>query len=349
MFDSLNRYFSDLENSANDTKEFIRKLRGGVTRLSNGIVKAEQEVKEARNERNYVAKLKLAYKKEAIQLAKTSLFDATANAIKKRQEFDIPLYKNAIYEAVLDNDTYLYRPTGSGFNSILKVDIDLNRTAGRLNMWGTAVKRTRAELGVKIPSKHSRKEKREKAALQASRAWAGIYNRRGSANSKYMQTIKKRMENAAKAGSWWELLDKGTISIPSSDRGGYATPKNAALNFVDRIEKETNESLLKSFEKEKEKYSALLGNYDSIISGAYQTLEEVSNLVNEISLDSKKIQGLSKRAEKLFKVKYEEKLAKAIKLIEQGLLSTKKLDLAIKGSYRGKRFSNETLQELLQL
>lgn len=346
MFDSLNKYFSELENSAEYTKEFVRKLQGGVRRTVNSLARADKEINLVNNERTYVARLKEEYKKEAIKLAKNSLFDATVNAIKKRQEFDIPIYRRALFEAIENNDTYLYRPSGVGFNSILRVDIDLNRTAGRLDIWGTAVKRTRKQLKVDIPSKHSRKKTREKSALQASRAWARIYNQRGVTNE-YINTINLRMKNAAKKGAFWELLDKGTIPI-SSDRGGYPTPKNNPLNFVDRVEKEINQTLSESFKAEKERYNTLIENYKIARANVVDELVDAIKIVNEISIDAKKIGTLSRRAEKIFKAQYEEKLIKAIELIKRALSSSKKLELAIKGSYKGKRFSNETIQELLQ-
>lgn len=348
MFKSLIDYTNELESSAEYTKEFLGSLRGGAVRLSNSIAKAEQAVKEASNERNYAARVKEAYKKEAIKLAKNTLFDATINALKKTQEFDIPLYRKPLFEAIENSDTYLYRPSGAGFNSILRVDINLNRTAGRLDIWGTAIKRTRQQLHVDIPSKYSRKAKREKAALQASRAWSRIYGSRGtSANSTYMETIRMRMNNAAKKGAFWELLDKGAVSI-SSDRGGYPTPSNKSLNFVDKSEKQVNELLKDSFAKEREKYQNLIQSYKGALDGARQALNEITVIVSEISVDTKKINNLSKRAQRIFKAQHAEKLTQAVDLIRKGLFSTKGIQLAVKGSYRGKRLSNETIRELLQ-
>lgn len=346
MFNSLNSYLKDLENEASVTKDFVRKLQGGIRRLNNSITKAEQSVKEIADEKKYVAKLKNDLKPEAIKLAKNALFDSTVNAIRKRQEFDIPIYRQSIFEAVENSDTYLYRPRGAGFNSVIRIDINLNKTAGRLESWGTAVKLTRKQLKINIPGKKSRKAKREAAARQASRAWAGIYNTRG-VNNKYIDTIKKRMSNAAKKGSWWELLDKGATSL-TSDRGGYPTPSNKPLNFVDRTEKEVNKLIADSLVQEKEKYLSLINNSKVILQDAKDALNELSSIVPEISLSSRSNKNLSRRAQKALDAGHEEKLSRAITLLRRGLLETKKLSLATKGSYRGRRFSNETFQELLR-
>ena len=347
MFNSLLDYTKELEISADYTRQFVRKLQGGVRRLSNSIIKAEDDIKVAKNETNYAAKVKQQISKDSIKLSKQILFDATVNALKKSQEFDIPIYRRPLFEAIENNDTYFIRSRGTGFNSILSLDINLNKTAGRLDMWGTAIKTVRKQLGVKIPSKFSRKATREKSAIQASRAWAGIYSKRGvGANSKYMTTIKSRLAVAAKIAPFWELLDKGSIPF-SSDRGGYPTPKGKSLNFVYKTEKQVGEQLNLILAQEKEKYKSLMFSYQIALNNANSALDQIAALVGEISIDSRKIGTLDKKADAIFKANYISKLQKVVQLIREGLLTTKKLQLAIKGSYRGKRFSTETMKGLL--
>lgn len=345
MFKSLLDYTNQLEDSIDVTKEFVRKLRGGVTRLDNGIAKAQEQVKELKNERTYASQVKEGLRAGAIKLAKDTLFDATVNAIKKRQEFDLPIYRNSIFDAIENSNTYLYKSTGAGFSSKLSVDINLDKTAGRLEMWATAVKRTRKQLGVKIPSKKSRKLKRQLSADRASRAWAGIYNTRG-ANDTYLSTIEMRMSNAAKKGAWWQLLDKGAVSMPS-DRGGYATPNNKPLNFVHGAETQVTETLTNAFAHEKEKYLEIMGGFNNALGEAKDASNELAVLVQEISLDSKVIGTLNRKAERIFRANYITKLEKAVQLVTEGLIKTKKLQLAVKGSYRGKRFSVGEVKGLL--
>lgn len=347
MFNSLNNYLTELEATANNTKEFIRTLQGGRRRIINAIAKADSAIqaRSFRNENFYAANIKKEIAKDSIKLAKQTLFEDTLNALKKTQEFDIPLYRRPLFEAIENNDTYFIRSTGSGFNSILHLDINLDKTAGRLNMWGTAIKAVRAKLKVKIPSKFTTKKKREASALQASRAWAGIYNKRG-AGSKYDETIKARLSAAAKIAPFWELLDKGAVPL-SSDRGGYPTPTNKPLNFVDKAEKKVDEQLKITFAAEREKYYQLLNNYDSVRDQAIEDLAQLSAIIEELKLDNSSLSKSRSKAAKALRAEYNTKLQKAVQLISEGLLTAKKLQLAIKGSYKGKRFSRETLEELL--
>jgi len=345
MFKNLIDYTKQLEGSVDTTQKFIRKLSGGRTRLINSIERAEKDSQAIRNETNYASKIKKQLAKSALKVTKDILFAATVNAIKKRAEFDVPIYRNALYEAVENNDTYMIMTRGTGFSSIISVDINLNKTAGRLDMWAKAVKSVRKSLGTKVPNKKVSEARRAKAAEQASRAWAGIYNKRG-VNSKFTETVEARLSAAAKIAPFWELLDKGALPM-SSDRGGYPTPKNKHLNFVDRAEKEASKRLNDSFLVEKEKYISLISNYDGIINQALSDLAELNALIEEIRIDNRVISNLDKRATRAMKTEYNSKLRKAIQLISEGLTTTRKLQLATKGSYRGKRFSQETVKELL--
>jgi len=345
MFKNVLQYVKQLEDEAESTQSFLYRIRGGRRRLVNSITKAELDTKLAKDQTKYVAGLKPKLQKAALKLAKKSLLDATVNAIKKRQEFDIPLYRKPLYEAVLDDNTYTIRSRGAGFNSIVSVDINLNKTAGRLDMWGRAIKQARKELSVKVPRKGSKRS--EQDALNASRAWAGIYNKRGVGNkNQYIKTIRLRLSFAAKPAPFWEILDKGQLPMPS-DRGGYPTPDNKPLNFVDRTRKDINAAISTAVADERAKYLSLLAEYDVFLKEAQASLQELDQLVAEISLDVRSNRELKKRFGPIAKFIDNNKLDKAVQLIRKELLTTGRIDLSIAGSGKRVRPSVRTIKELL--
>lgn len=349
MFESVENYVNELNNSVDYTKGFIKKLSGGRTRLANSIAKSEEAVKTVANETKYVANLKPTISKLALQGAKDILFANAKQAIRTNYEFDAAPYRLGLFEAIENNDTYRINTRGSGFSTVMTVDINLDKTAGRLNIWGSAIKKARQELGVKVPrkTKNITKELENNVlALRASRAWAKIFDRRSGTFSKFSKTVRLRLSFSTKPAPFWQLLDKGEVPL-SSDRGGYPTPKNTSTNFVNESEQTTKDYISNLFLKEEEKYRELTSSYNTVLDGAKTRLAELDSLVDEIRLDQKQIQNLNTKADRVLRANYDTKLEKAVQLIREGLISTKSLELASKGSYRGKRFSMETIRELL--
>ncbi len=353
MFESVENYVSELGSSVEYTQSFVKKIRGGVTRFANSIAKAEADVKEVKNETRYVATLKESIKKDAISNAKALLHGEILQAIRTNFEFDAPPYRMGLFEAVQNNDTYLIRSTGAGFKSIIRVDIDLNRTAGRLNFWAAGVKAYRKVLEQQKEAERKKKTKKGKEKpkkpydpMAASRAWAGIFARREGTFSTFSTTIRNRIELSGRIAPYWQLLDKGKLQM-RSDRGGYPTPANGPTNFVQNTEDAINEYISNVLSKEKDKYQELMSNYQVALDNARLVLDELANLVGQIALDSKKIGTLDREAERLLRANYITNLEKAVQLIREGLTITKGIQLATKGSYRGKRFDINTIKDLL--
>lgn len=346
LFDSIENYIDELSKNLDTTQQFLKKLQGGRTRLNNSIVKAQASVKLANNEKAYATSVKDAIKKSGIQAAKDILYGNALGAIRENYEFDTPAYRKGLFQAIQDDDTYLFRSRGTGLSSIMYLDINLDRTAGRLNIWGSAVKAARRELGVKVSRKDKNAKAREGEALQASRAWAGIFSKRAGTQSKFNKTIRLRLSYSGKPAPFWQLLDKGELSLPS-DRGGYPTPKKKPTNFVSESENAANEYISNLLAKEKEKYDLLSSGYQTALDEAKASLAELDNLVSEIRLDFNQLQSLGRKADKILKANYITKLEKAVQLIREGLVSSKGLQTAVKGSYRGKRFDINTIKDLL--
>lgn len=343
MFNSLRDYLTEVEGTAESTSAFLRRLNGARTRLRNAIAKSEAEVAKYKNEKKFVADLKEDISKSARQLAKTILLNHFTTALRTNKEFDEPVYRLPMLVAIGDDDTYLVRTSGTGYKSKVSVDINLDKTAGRLNMWGAAIKAYRAELGVSVPRKDSKKYK--KKALQASRAWAGIYNRRAG-GGKWLETVEGRLELAAKPAPYWQLIDKGAVKM-SSDRGGYPTPKNTNTNFVHKAEEEISAAILGLFDTAKEKYDSLFVEYNEFIAEAKDRMLRLDHLAEEIRLDLRIVRTLQKRLETEEKQIDDNKFQKAVQLIRQGMLNKGRIDVTPKGTKKRTTFSVNTIKDML--
>jgi hypothetical protein len=350
MFNSILDYVNGLEQGAKFSQDFVKKLRGGRTRLINQIGKAEEQVKTLKDEKKYVAGIKVQLSKEAIPAVKDALTGTFRQAIRENYEFDVPPYRNGMYTAIQDSGTYSVRTRGSGFNSIITVDINLDKTAGRLERWASGVKKYRKILEQEKKANQKKKKGKNKPVkydpLAASRAWAGIFERREGTFSQFSETVRNRLELSGAIAPFWQLLDKGEIAM-SSNRGGYPTPSKKATNFVNIAEQAINEYMKTQMIKEKEKYEFFFDNYGIILDQAKTDLLELNELIEEIRLDTNRILGLSKRQAAIEARNNSNKLAKAVQLIQDGLSLSKRIQVAGKGKYKGSRFSIETIKELL--
>jgi len=342
MFNDVLDYTKQLQSSAETTQAFLYRLRGGRTRLINKIIKAEESTKLMSDETKYVASLKPQIKLDALQATKDTLFAKAVQAIRENYEFNAEPYQKALFLAIEDNDTYRIDIRGSGFESTISVDINLDKTAGRLNMWGSAVKAARRELGIKTPNKNNKNY--QKLADQASRAWAGIFSARGE---KFLKTVQTRLKLSARPAPFWQILDKGTVPL-SSDRGGYPTPTNTNTNFVFESEHSVNEYFKNYIFKLKIDYQKLFSQYERFLEEAQTRLLELNEMIDEISLDVKKTNQLRKRLEEIYKGDIDSnKLEKAVQLVREGLLTKGKVELTAKGSKSRVRPSISVIKEYL--
>ena len=131
MFSELNKYLDQVESTAESTGVFLRKLNGARTRLRNAIEKTQQSVKELRNDEKYFAEARTKIQKESLKVAKNILIFNMRHAILLNEEFNEPPYRNALYRAIEDNDTYFFRRVGSGLSGSLRLDINLDKSGGR--------------------------------------------------------------------------------------------------------------------------------------------------------------------------------------------------------------------------
>jgi hypothetical protein len=341
MFPELRDYLDEVEATAESTGEFLRKLNGARRRLSNKIAKSNEQVKLMKDERKYVAELKPQIIKDAIKVSKDILFNNTLAALRINKEFDDPVYRVPLFEAIESNDTYLARATGTGFDSKISVDINLDKSAGRLNMWAAAVKAVRVGLGVKIPKRGGGRF--EKSAIVASRAWRRYYT---SKSQEWSDTIESRLQASAKIAPFWSIINFGTTTM-ASDRGGYPTPTNRNTNFVDKAEREIKSAVAGFFDTAKENHRTLFNDYNKFLDEALATQARLDEMANDIRLDLKVVRGLERQLGVEIESINRSKLEKAVELIRKGLLTQGRVDITARGSRRRVRPSVSTIREAL--
>jgi len=337
-------YLKELEREIEPTQEFLYKLYGARTRLKNVIVKSQEEMKLLNNPTKYVASLKEGLKKDALEAAKDVMAGKLLEALRTNYEFDEPPYKKALSVVLKDNRTYHVTATGTGWNSLVKVKIDLNRTAGRAPDWGRAVRQARKALGIKVPRADNARAA-EKAEA-ASRAWKKIFEGRGNSQSKFSKTIRTRIGLAAKPAPFWEILDKGALPL-SSDRGGYPTPESTRTNFVREAQDAANAYMVSRLAKAKVRYEEVLLPYKGALEKAQASLLDLERGIEDIRLQVGTVQKIQSRLNLSKKDTDRDKLARAIVKIRQGLLTSGSVELTKSGAEKRTRKSVQLIARAL--
>jgi hypothetical protein len=334
MFPELRNYLDELESTAESTGVFLRKLNGGRRRNLNAIANAEAQIKLMRNETKFVASLKPQIQRDTLELSKTILFNEARSALRTNKEFDDEVYRLPLFEAIESNDTYTVRMQGAGFSSTVSVDINLDKSAGRLNMWAAAIKAVRDELGVVIPRKDSKVYR--KKAIAASMAWKRLYE-----SGAYTETVEQRLQASAKIAPFWSILNFGTTKL-SSDRGGFATPKNRPTNFLHKAEQEIKSAIAGLFTTAKEKYQSAFAEYNAFLEDSRERQLRLDEMANEIRIDLQTVRKLEREYEIDSQEIDRNKLEKAVLEVRKRLTNKKIFDIGAKGSR--KRISRGTIE-----
>jgi hypothetical protein len=233
----------------------------------------------------------------------------------------------------------MVRMSGTGFNSTVSVDINLDKTAGRLNMWASAVKAVRKDLKIKVPNKGSKIY--EKAALSASRAWGRYYS---SQTEEWRNTIEARLQKTGNfVAPFWSILNYGTVSL-ASDRGGYPTPKNTKTNFVDAAEREIKLTLRGLFDTAKENFNAQFEQYNEFLAQELERRDRLDQLVDRVRFERSVVRQLEKSLDYDVTEINRNKLEKEVDNVRRGLLQSGRVSI---GSGRRKTLSVNVIKEFL--
>lgn len=191
------------------------------------------------------------------KIATSILITNALDAIQSTDEYKIPEYTLGLFKAIRDPKTI--EVVRKGKKSILvDVRINLDKTAGKLEVYAHSVKRYRTILEKRKKRGKERNSPPTPIAL-ASKMWAEkfysaarngtpVFRKRkvrgtdqeyrvdlnAQYSAKYWETIRGRMAFwGGAAAPWWSLLENGNTGIKmSSDIGGQPFPINAPTHFV---------------------------------------------------------------------------------------------------------------------
>jgi hypothetical protein len=127
----------------------------------------------------------------------------------------------------------------------------------------------------------------------------------------------------------------------SSNRGGYATPKNEKTNFIHKAEETINNNITTAFKQEIDKYRRLFTDYQVYLEEAQARMIKLDTLANEIRLDVRENRRLEKQLGVELNDKSRNKLEKQVQLIRRGLLTVGRISIG------GRRYSVSRIRELL--
>jgi hypothetical protein len=352
MFPELKNYLDDVESVAESTGEFLRKLNGARTRLRNAIEKSRQAVKDLKDDSKYFAQARNEIQKESLKVAKNTLVFNMRRAILTNNEFNEPPYRNALYRAIEDNDTYMFIRKGSGLSGGLKIDINMDKSGGRIHSWAAGIKAYRKVLDEekeqkakeKAKSKGKRYRKAPYNPISASRAWGRIFEGREGVNSKFQTTIRNRLELSGQVAPFWMLVNFGAIPM-KSDRGGYPTPASTETNFVSDSEKEINEYIDRALIEARKRYYKLFEEYDAFINNEQERLLRLDELAQNIRLDRAQIRKLERQLGLEDKEINREKFEQVVQQVKKGILEKGRVDITASGSKKRTRISIGTIKE----
>lgn len=359
MFNDVLDYIKGLQGSTNKSKAFLRKLRGARTRLVNRMTKAEQQVALMKNPDKYVKSLDDTLRSETIKAGKDVLQGSILEAIRDNYEFDWPEYKRGLLAAAKSKEIFTVRALGgTSWDTRYLVSIDMDDSAGRLNRWAAGVKAYRKQLELekeqsakksKIRDKKGRFKKYKKPKydpIAASYGWANIFEGRTAGDPRFRRTIAGRLEYSGATAPFWELLDKGEVSM-SSDRGGFPTPSKQPTRFVAKASEVMEEYLKNLLQTYRNNYDSLFTDYDKFLEEAEKILLELESMIEQFSIDDAVLTRLEQKLAGENQKIDRNKLAEAVRKIEEGLLTKGSVELTARGSPRRVRRAVSTISDFL--
>lgn len=343
-FTDLRAELDDLEATAEATSEFLKVLNGARTRLKNTLTKAEADINDAKNRgEKYFSKERDRIEKESLSVVKGFLKFNLLNAILSNDEFDEPPYRNALDLAIRKKDTYTFVRVGKGFEGTLKVRINLNKTAGRLQSWARGIKAFRKQLEDEKRTKRKEAAKKkgkknirkiEYNPIRASMAWAGIYARREGTFSTFHMTVRSRLELSGAVAPFWQIIDQGEPLSMSSNRGGFPTPTPQPTHFVHDTEKQANDYIDRQVIASRVEFLESFADVKKAVEEETARLSRLDAMAEQIRLDLKVVRNLEKQLGLEKSDINRTKLERQVQLIRQGVITTGRIEVSGK---KGKR------------
>src|SRR5690349_13985536 len=224
-------------------EELIQKARAYETRVEDAVKAAREAYHKIGVEISY-ANERLRFKEsnqypeiygvsyagsmKSSQVTVGILQRAIDKATDTSDEFSKPWYKEALANVAQEPDIYRIVPYGSGWGMRISVIIGFDEAAGTISDWAHGITGYRDELGVRYGSEGTNR------GLKATNYWyRKVYKNAGLAN----ETFQNRLSYAGKPAPFWQILNSGSISLPSDRKDGSFNPvPSAPTDFIGEAE-----------------------------------------------------------------------------------------------------------------
>jgi hypothetical protein len=233
------------------------------------------------------------------------LTTSATNALEQAPEFNHPIFITDLFAACSHAESIkIFLLEGK-----IKVEIDLNKTAGNIAEYAAAVENARKQLDAEKATINKRGGKNKTPGRLATEMWfekiysvdrlgkgdvpRKVYNRHtreyeiinvvDKYKGKYFETmaLRKSFYMTGHSAPWWYLLEYGNTKVVGfGDRGGYAKPSNPATHFVKNAKKEIENFLDGRIESEREK---LKQGYAKAITASEQQIEFFQGEVEKLT------------------------------------------------------------------
>lgn len=260
-------YLAKAQKSCNTAQEQIQYILDAIEQINKEIDIAN----EHKSSKELQIRALLLAIDELGESPKEILKQKAEEALTRSEEFDYPAYRDGLLKACNDDIIFSYRTSGA--NAIAR--IDLWRSAGRIEEYARAVKRTRDTLHVNINKSPAEASKywREKVYLPARGSIGG--------GGLYPRTLMLRLTDLVNPAPWWTLLDRGTASVHmSSDRDGTPYPVGPRTDFVAKAKQEITEKLQSEYRRQTD---ILKDKVQKLINSGIKKSQELVNLATAMS------------------------------------------------------------------
>ncbi len=203
-------------------------------------------------------------------------------ATEVNDEFSRSIYKGALNAAAQDIRIYKLIKVGEGWNSDMRVLIDLEESAGDLQDWARGIIGYREVLNVKTKAGNS------KQGFRATNWW--LQNVWGTGLE--VKTIAGRLQYSGQLAPFWGLLNFGSTSLESDRRDGAFNPIPARpTDFLGEAQQRIRLIFQSTFYPEKAKWLEEARLAEQKVDEAedrYRSYDyEVRNLSDEVELNQR--------------------------------------------------------------
>lgn len=237
-------------------------------------------------------------------------------ATQENEEFSKAYYKTSLFQVADDPDIYRIVPYGSGWNTRVSVIIGFEEVAGTISDWAHGIVGYRDELGVRVGSEGSNR------GLKATNYW---FKRVYQNDQLAQETFDNRLSYTGRPAPFWQLLNSGSLNMPSDRKDGSFNPiPSAPTDFIGHAEERIANHFRNVLLDEKERWEAETRTLEREIDNANELLNDIATLINNLkadeNLDRFIIEELSTRSKSGDIKQYtdEHKLREAVKKARAG-------------------------------